>query len=95
MVVSMFKMIFELPESGDKKDKRRIVHSLRDRLRIKFKIACAETDLLDSLRFAEIGGALVSNSKEFGESVMNKALAFVESDSVVKVHDVAVHSEEF
>jgi uncharacterized protein len=95
MIVSMFKMIFELPEAGDIKDKRRIVHSIRDKLRQRFRISCAETDLLDSRSFAELGGAYVSNSKELGETVMNMVLAFVEAESTVRIHDFAVHSEEF
>ncbi|MBL8967847.1 MAG: DUF503 domain-containing protein, partial [Spirochaetaceae bacterium] len=70
MVVSMIQIIIEIPEASSIKDKRRVVTMTKERLRTKFRISCAEVDLLDSLRFAQIGGALVSNSKEFGEKVM-------------------------
>jgi uncharacterized protein len=93
MVVSMLDIVFELPESTSLKDKRRVVSSLKTRLRTKFRISCAEVDLLDSIAFAEIGAALVSNSREFGESVMHKALAVVEDEFGIRVHDAQVHSE--
>jgi len=95
MVVSMLDIIIELPEASSLKDKRRVVSSVKTRLRTKFRISCAEVDLLDSIAFAEIGAALVSNSKEFGESVMHKALAVVEDEFGVRVHDAQVHSEVY
>jgi uncharacterized protein len=93
MVVSMLDIVIELPETTSLKEKRSVVSSIKMRLRTKFRVSCAEVDLLDSLAFAEIGAALVSNSREFGESVMHKALAVVEKDFGVRVHDAQVHSE--
>jgi len=95
MVVSMLQIIFELPEATSIKDKRRVVNSVKDRLRHKFRLSCAEVDLLDSLRFAHVGAALVSNSREFGEGVLQKALAFVEDGFALRVHDAQIHSEQY
>ena len=95
MVVSMLALIIELPESTSLKDKRRVVSSLKTRLRTQFRVSCAEVDLLDSLSFSEIGAAIVSNSKEFGESVMHKALAVVENELGVRVYDAQIHSEVY
>lgn len=89
----MIQIIIEMPEIGSIKEKRRIVNSLRDKMRIRFKVSAAEVDLQDSLGFAQIGGALVSNSKQFGESVMQKVLAFVENESPGRVQDVQIRSE--
>ena len=89
----MLALVIELPESASLKDKRRIVSSVKRRLQTKFRVSCAEVDMLDSLSFAEIGAALVSNSKGFGESVMHKALALVEGEYGVRVHDAQIHSE--
>ena len=93
MVVSMLVIIIEIPESASLKDKRRVVSSVKQRLRTKFRFSCAEVDLLDSRSFAEIGAALVSNSREFGERVMHKALAVVEDEFGLRVHDAQIHSE--
>jgi uncharacterized protein YlxP (DUF503 family) len=95
MVVSMLDLIIELPESASLKDKRRVVSSVKQRLRTKFRVSCAEVDILDSLSFAEIGAALVSNSREFGESVMHKALAVVEDEYGLRVQDAQIHSEVY
>ena len=95
MIVSMLQIIIEIPESGSLKDKRRIVKSIKDRLRIRFHVSCAETDLQESLRFAQLGAAIVSNSAEFGESVMRKALTVVEGEFSLRIHDSAIASERF
>jgi hypothetical protein len=95
MIVSMIQFIIELPEASTLKDKRQIVRSVRDRFQKKFRMSAAEVDLHDSVSFAQIGGAIVSNSKDFGESVLNKAFALVESELPVRIHDVSIYSEEF
>ncbi len=95
MVVTLIQIIIELPESTSLKDKRSVVQATKERIRRKFRISCAEVDLLDSLRFTQIGGALVSNSKEFGEKVMNGVLSFVERDLALKVHDSQVFTEHY
>ena len=93
MVVSMIQFILELPETTSIKEKRKIVVSLKDNLRLKFRISCAEVDLQESLQWAQRGGALVSNSREHGEQVLQKALAYAESRC--RVRDVQIHSEVF
>lgn len=95
MIVSMIQILFEIPDVMSIKEKRRIILSLKDKIRRRFQLSVAEVDLQDSLSFAQIGGALVSNSKVHGESVMNKVLVFVEDEVPVRIHDVKIHSEEF
>ena len=89
----MIQFILELPETTSIKEKRRVVSSIKDKMRIKFRMSCAEVDLQDSLQWAQLGGALVSNSREHGEAVMHKALAFAESQC--RIRDVQIHSEVF
>jgi hypothetical protein len=84
-----------VPESSSLKDKRRVVKSIKDKLRLRFHVSCAETDLQDSLRFAELGAAIVSNSTEFGETVMRKALAVIEGEFSLRIHDSSIASERF
>jgi uncharacterized protein YlxP (DUF503 family) len=95
MVVSMIQMIFEIPGVDSIKEKRRILSSLKTRLRQRFNLSVAEVDLQDSLAFAQIGGALVSNSRTFGESVLQKAFLMVERDLPVRIQDMSIHSEVF
>jgi uncharacterized protein YlxP (DUF503 family) len=95
MIVSMIQMIFEIPDIGSIKDKRQIVKSITDKLRQRFHLSAAEVDLQDSLSFAQIGAALVSNSRVFGETVLNKALKMIENEAAIRIHDMKIHSEEF
>jgi uncharacterized protein YlxP (DUF503 family) len=95
MVVSMIQMIFEIPDAGSLKEKRRIVRSVKDKLQRRFHLSAAEVDLQDSITFAQIGGALVSNSKVFGESVLQKAFAMIENEVPVRIQDISIYSEEF
>ncbi|MDR0638942.1 MAG: DUF503 domain-containing protein [Spirochaetaceae bacterium] len=95
MIVSMMKVLLALSSVGSLKDKRQIVRSMRDRLQRKFHLSAAEVDLQDSLSFAEIGAALVSNDKDFGEKVLRKAFTMIEDDVPARIQDVSFYSEEF
>ncbi len=77
------------------KDKRRVLSSIKARLKRRYSVSCAEVDLQDSLRFGQIGVALVSNSPEFGEKVLRSALEFIEDSFDLRIHDSQVHSESY
>ncbi|MDR2739881.1 MAG: DUF503 domain-containing protein [Treponema sp.] len=95
MIVSMIQVIFQIPDVDSVKAKRQIVRSVKDKLQRRFHLSVAEVDLQDSLSFAQVGGALVSNSKAFGESVLQKAFAMIENEVPVRIQDVSIYSEEF
>ncbi|MDR0314250.1 MAG: DUF503 domain-containing protein [Treponema sp.] len=95
MIVSMIQFIFEIPGVDSIKEKRRVIRSIRDKLYQRFHMSIAEVDLQDSLSFAQMGGALVSNSRSFGESVMHKAFELIEKEMPVRIQDMKIHSEEF
>ena len=95
MIISMIQLIFEIPDVDNIKDKRRIIRSVKDKLQRRFHMSAAEVDLQDSLSFGQIGGALVSNSRAFGESVMQKAFQMIEKEVPVRIQDMSIHSEEF
>jgi uncharacterized protein YlxP (DUF503 family) len=91
----MIKIIFEIPDVGNIKEKRRIIKSVLGKLQRKFQMSAAEIDLQDSIAFAQIGGALVSNSKTHGEKVLQKAFNMIEKETPVRIQDMSIHSEEF
>ncbi len=93
MVVSILHFVVDLPDIGSIKEKRQIVQSVKNRLQYKFKISVAEVDLQDSRRFAEIGAAVISNSKQYGESVLHKALQFAENFVPGRIRDTSIFSE--
>jgi len=91
----MIQLIFEIPDVDNIKEKRRIIRSVKDKLQRRFHMSAAEVDLQDSLSFGQIGGALVSNSRAFGETVMQKAFEMIEKETPVRIQDIQIHSEEF
>jgi uncharacterized protein YlxP (DUF503 family) len=95
MIVSMIKVIFEIPGAGSIKEKRRVVKSVIEKMYRRFRLSAAEVDLQDSISFAQIGGALVSNSKAFGETVLQKAFDMIEKETPVRIQDMSIYSEEF
>ena len=95
MVVSMMQFVLEIPGADSIKAKRSVIKPLKERLQHKYKLSVSEVDLQDSLAFAHMGAAIVSNSKEFGESVLQKALSFIENDGNGRLHDVSIYSEFF
>jgi len=95
MIVSMIQVIFEIPDIANIKEKRRVIKSVLEKMKKRYHLSAAEVDLNDSLSFAQIGGALVSNSKTFGESVLQKAFDMIEKETNVRIQDMKIHSEEF
>lgn len=91
----MLLALLELPDLTSIKDKRRIVHSLRDRLIRKFHVSAAEVDLHQSLSFSQIGVALVCNDRTYGEKVIQKVLAFLEQQVPGRVYEVQTHTETY
>jgi uncharacterized protein YlxP (DUF503 family) len=95
MVVSLLHFVIDLPHIGSLKEKRQIVQSVKNRLLHKFKMSVAEVELQESLRFAALGAAVVSNSKQHGESVMHKALQYAEDLIPGRIRDAEVFSEQY
>ena len=89
----MIQVLMEVEGLSSIKDKRRIVKSLKDKLINKYKLSVAEVDRQDSLRFIHLGGAYVSNSRQFGESVMQKAFRFVEENAPGRIINSGIMSE--
>lgn len=68
-------------QSRSLKDKRRVVKSLKERLRNKFNVSVAELEALDSRTQAVLGVAMVSNEKVHLESTMSQILNFIDQQS--------------
>ncbi|MCX8057951.1 MAG: DUF503 domain-containing protein [Spirochaetes bacterium] len=79
MHVLLIKFYINIEESKSLKDKRRIVKSLIESTREKFKISIAEVGLLDDLTNSIIGLVAVSNSYEFLSKLSQNIENFVNS----------------
>jgi len=69
-----------LPGCSSLKEKRMVVRSLKDRIRPRFNVSIAETDLQDVVRRAEITVALVADGRSRADSVLDRIDAYIERD---------------
>jgi len=91
VVVGVCTVELFIPESQSLKDKRQVLHSLKDRLRENFNLSVAEVDGQDLWQKAVFGMACVANERGHVEQVLEQALNVIKSMPIVEV--VRVHRE--
>lgn len=67
------------------KEKRRIVRSLRDRLRHQLNVSVAETDHQDLLQRAGLAACVVSSGRRNAQQVLSSADQLVEGEPRVRI----------
>lgn len=77
MVVGTLRLEVLIPNARSLKDKRRVVRSLIDRLRHRFRVAAAEVGDNDVHNHAVLGFAAVSNEVRHAQSVLTQVVEFV------------------
>ena len=77
MVVGTVIVKLAIFDATSLKDKRRVVKSLKDRLRHRFNVSVAEVGDLDRRQSAEIAVAVVANDGSFVESCLDKVVDYV------------------
>jgi uncharacterized protein YlxP (DUF503 family) len=79
MVVGLCTVELFIPDSQSLKDKRQVLHSLRDRLRGKFNLSVAEVGDQDLWQKAVLGMACVANEGSHVNQVLEQALNVIKS----------------
>ncbi len=64
----------EIPYATSLKDKRRVVQSLKERVRAQFNVSVAEIDDLDSITVATMAAAMTGNDIAYINGAMDKLL---------------------
>jgi uncharacterized protein YlxP (DUF503 family) len=85
MIVGVCRVELFIPGSLSLKDKRRVLHSLKDRLRDKFNLSVAEVDSQDLWQKAVVGMACVANEGTHVNQVLDQALNVIRSLPTVEV----------
>jgi uncharacterized protein YlxP (DUF503 family) len=78
MIVGVLKVSLRLRESRSLKDKRRVVRSIKDRVRARFNVAIAEVASQDLRQRADLGAVTVSESRTHVESVLTQVLRVID-----------------
>jgi uncharacterized protein YlxP (DUF503 family) len=87
MIVGTLKLRLIVRESRSLKEKRRVVSSIKERIRNAFNVSVAELDSLDSRQHAVIGVAVVTNERRFAQEVLSQVLNLVRSHPVAQLLD--------
>ena len=77
MVVGILQLRIMIRDAESLKDKRRIVKSLRDRIRSRFNVSVSEVDSLDQRQQATLGITLATNDPVFADQVLAKVVDLV------------------
>jgi len=88
MYVAIVQVELELYGPRNLKDRRRIVNSLKDRLRHRFHVAVAEVGAFSGYREAELGIAIVSGEARHARECAQKVVEFLEEAPDSQVVDV-------
>jgi uncharacterized protein YlxP (DUF503 family) len=85
VVVGVITWEIQIFNARSLKEKRKVVKSLKDRLRSRFNLSVAETGHQDSWQRAELTAALVATDTPFADAVLNKADALVEAEGLGRI----------
>ena len=88
MLVGICHLELYLTEGGSLKEKRQVIKSIIDKLRNRFNISIAEIGCQDNIRKAEIGFSVVSNESAHLDSLMEKAINFIDNNGRVEIVNI-------
>lgn len=72
MFVGVLRLTFHIPHARSLKDKRRVVHKFRDRVRSHFDVSIAEVGAQDLHQRAVFGVSVVSGEASVCDSVLEQ-----------------------
>ena len=79
MKVGVCRVVLRLPQNHSLKGKRRILHSVTNRLRSRFKVSVAEVEDNDVWHWAVLGISCVSNDSRHANEVLSQIVGFLQS----------------
>ncbi len=83
MVVGICKISIALHGNRSLKGKRRIIRSIKDRVKSRFNISIAEVDYHDFHQSAALGLCVVASDAEHADSQLQKAINFISGQADV------------
>ncbi len=90
VVVGLCNITLALHGNRSLKGKRRVIKSMKDRLRAAFNAAVAEVDMLDSLDRAGLGIAVVGNDRPFINSLIDRVINRIEGFNTAEIIDTRI-----
>ena len=77
MIVGILQMQVSVFDAMSLKDKRRVLKSLKERIKNRYNVSIAEVGHNDTMRTSILGVAVVANEGRFVNSVLSEVVDFV------------------
>lgn len=90
MTVGLLQLELSIPASRSLKDKRRVLKSVKDRIRSRFNVSVAEVDEHDVWNRALVAVCCVSNGARLCNQVLSKVVNLVESNHESELDDYRI-----
>jgi uncharacterized protein YlxP (DUF503 family) len=90
MFVGIGRIEILLPGLNSLKSKRRIINSIKGKIRSKFNVGISEIDFLDKWQRALIGIVAVSNDSKFLQSSLNKIINQIKEFRDINILDWSI-----
>ena len=81
MWVAILRLEIAIPGARSRKDRRQVVKSLKDRIRNRFQVSCAEVDDRESWTRASLGVTACANEKPFLTDLSDKIVRYAGNDA--------------
>ncbi len=88
MIVGVVRVSIHFPGAGSLKAKRKILLSLKDKIKNKFNVSVAELEDNDKWQIGVIGVAVISNEKAHANSVLSKVMDMINGRPEIVVTDM-------
>ena len=88
--IGILSLELYLPSSGSLKSKRRVLKSLKDRVRSQFNVSIAEIGELDKWQKAVIGICVIGNDKSHLDRSLQNILSFADGIREFEVVDYKI-----
>jgi len=88
MWIAVMRISLLVPGSRSLKDRRQAVRSLKERLRSRFDVNCAEVGDLDSWNRAALGISTVANEKSYLQDLIDEISRYAQNDPNVQITGV-------
>ena len=86
-VIGVLNIRLVIRSANTLKDKRRVIKSLKDRIKNQFNVSISETGVLDHCQYSSIGIAMVGNDKQHVNSTLSNLINMFRGATSVQLVD--------
>ncbi|MDC0357173.1 DUF503 domain-containing protein [Oligoflexia bacterium] len=88
--IAVLVVDLHIPGAQSLKAKRRVIKSLKDRIRAKFNVSVAELDALDKWQRSICGITMIGNDQPFLDRCMQQTITLIETIGELQILDTKI-----